>query len=312
MTSIEIAFRLLRFTKFRDLDALQADEKLSLIDAINAGLQKTYEKLPRWLKVSPGGRTTLRAPVTLSLTVNPWSSTATFPGAPSTSDFISGANYADLIGCSVMLAGTTVLNQFIASASSTALILRDRYEGASAVSSATVYRDAVGFSDQGAFGSTGSPIVMASAPLIDGKPLDPFPDWSLDSRREPLSGKPRYYWLETLASPVMHTATAGGFRQALRVWPLPDQSYDISWKQEGGPSRLNILNLISPVFLPVPEYLNESVLIPFCAEALSTYPLFSGDPNKIAAASARAMDTLQSIPQTNKPRTNRVGTPYGY
>lgn len=312
MTSIEIAFRLLRFTKFRDFDAMTADEKLSLIDAINGGLQKWNSLAPNWLKISPSGTATLRASVTLPLVVNAWSSTATFPGAPSTDDFISGSTYADLIGCSVLLTGTSKLNQFIASSSSTALILRDRYEGASAISSAIIYRDAIAFSDQGPFGSTGSPIVISSPPRLDGKPMELLPEWNIEPMRTASIGKPRFYWIDTLPDPVRHTATAGGFRQALRVWPLPDQSYEIAWTQEAGPVRLNILNLIRPIFLSVPEWTNESILMPFIVEALSNYPVFAGDPNKVAASARLAEQTMARIPQTNQPTINHVGTPRGY
>lgn len=287
MTTIELAARLARRLKAREIDALSVPGAMDLVEAINAGLQECYQLLPPWQR-----RTTLSlelaAPLSVSLDLT--------NGSVALGD--GGSLFADgLIGRSVVADGDPNWNEV---QSETQLL--DLYQGATGVHAATVYGDSV-FSDFATFdGMVGHPrfadtreTLIPHNPRLEGRPAE--------------IGKPRYYWFEPGANSL-----GSGVPVFFRVSPAPDRAYVLRCDIEFRPARLAYTSLHTPTAIALADQFLERALVPLCELRLLRSPEWADAAlaQLVLADAAAAREFLgQQRPSPGVP-CNRVGTPPGY
>ena len=288
MTTYELAARLARQLKKGNLTALSGGATQDVVDAMNAGLQECYERLPAWQRQTMVD-VTLAAPVTVNLSV--------VNGSVDLGD--GGSVFLESqIGRSVVVSGDTNWNEV----QSTTKLLHP-YQGETGVVVATIYGDSAyndltnfdGFASNPRMSDGSREILKAYNARLEGK--------------APQVGRPCYYWAEPAGASLGATPAV-----YLRFFPAPNIAYVLRMEMEFRPSILTYAMVNQAGTIPLADQLLHTALLPLCDEALLRSPEWA-DPSKVSIvqrAAERARDFLsRQRPSATLP-ANRAFTPPGY
>ncbi|MFT3992447.1 MAG: hypothetical protein QM680_13665 [Luteolibacter sp.] len=270
-----------------DLATMSADDRLVLVDAINAGFQRYHALSPDNTKITTGALF-LPAPKTVTLEVT--------HGSPV---FAGYAAAIDDLYCTVRVDGDGIDNQMV---SDTEML--HPYAGPSGTVNATIYGDAsalfepvIGLASNPRILESGRVLVQDAAKTVEAKTMT----------RKPLR-EPRYWWTENngrVSGPVAPTI--------FRVESLPPAFLRIQGTFHMGPLRLNIVDLTQDeAMVPFREDTLESTLIPLIRGELAASHLWRLDATRSEALKrATEWAGITDIHQLSTP-ANRVGTPKGF
>jgi hypothetical protein len=294
MKAIALANRLSRDLSEKSLHDLTADVHLTLLDAINGGLQALHALAPHESKATVASLH-LAPPAALTL------------GVTQGSAAITGHEFtADQLYCTIRLDGDGIDNQVI---SQTELL--HPYAGPTGTVSATVHADAV--------------IVPEPYDELVGNP------WILETRRELQSiapgalqmgywgdharqrdiGEPRFYHLEPNARNQNPPAPS-----VIRFDTLPETGYRMQARFTLAPARVAFTDIITEGGeVPLRAEHVESYLLPIARGILSTSALWA-NPEMRASAQAAAKDAEQRysmlVPRTLSTPRNTARTKPGF
>ncbi|MFT4175014.1 MAG: hypothetical protein QM627_00015 [Luteolibacter sp.] len=287
MKAIALAKRLARDLVNPDLATMSADDRLVLVDAMNAGFQRYHALSPDNTKITTGALF-LPGPKTVTLEVE--------QGSPVFSGY--AAALEDLY-CTVRVDGDGIDNQMV---SDTELL--HPYAGPSGTVNATIYGDAsalfepvIGLASNPRVLESGRLLLQDAAKTVEAKTMTQKP------LREPWC-----WWTENngrVSGPVAPSI--------FRVDSLPPSALRIQGTFYMGPLRLNITDLTdNDAAVLFREDTLESTLIPLIRGELAASPLWRLDATR-ADAIKRATEWvgITDIPQLSVP-ANRAGTPKGF
>lgn len=298
MTTVQVAQRLLRYLRVKDLALLSGDDALHLLDAMNSGIQQFYALAPSIYKQTTLSGV-LRGAQNAILEV-------TF-GSP-----VFGGYTAPALsrGWTIRIDGDDNDNEIVAENG-----LLDDYMGETGSRSATLWGDCLQL-------NTVIDRLTSDPKLETGDVLSKddeyrqwggfvFPDGWGGHRglRSRSIGRPRCYWIEAVGQ-----SQAGDPAFLLRVDTLPDRDYRVRIDGELAPRKVVFSDLSTPVVLAVDDALVESIVIPICVAELSDSPLWQNPENKkdVAARAEKALRLIGLLsPVISMPR-NRICTPKGY
>jgi hypothetical protein len=241
MKTLELAQRLVRNLKVKDIAKLTADQSLVLLDAINGGIQQFYTCAPDAYRTTTLSGM-LTGPMTVSLGMNIGDNL-----------FTGYEVGTDKKGCTIRIEGDEVDNQVTSGNS----LLND-FQGYTGTKSATLFGDCIGFD--------GYLMRMSSHPVLNG--TIQLKAKSFLTRKE--IGQPKYYAIEAVgqsqgANPDFY----------IRVDPLPDKVYTLSFTGELTPKRFTMDDLTANATLPVKDCHIETMLVPLCAGQLAESDLWA-------------------------------------
>jgi hypothetical protein len=282
MKTTELVRKMIRKLSVNDWGALPLDGRMEIVDCINTGLQKLYTILPSQYRITTIS-STLNAPTTLGIDVVKGQNEVLLSAGPSQVPF----TYAQR-GSTVVIGDDPLFNEIVSTTS-----ILDAYQGTSGSVTSTIYGDAVPIWDRDI-------IRMVSDPILnDGTRLARLNDvsqliigqqgylGSINENRmsQRQIGRPQYYTIDL----VGHSQSDGSTEPVviLRVDPMPSQLYTIRFEAELSPMRITFSHLQTPVDLPIPDYMVESMLLPICIGEL-TMSSYWADEKTIPMAEKQA------------------------
>tara|TARA_B100000902_G_C27289515_1_gene906366 strand:+ start:1142 stop:2023 length:882 start_codon:yes stop_codon:yes gene_type:complete len=293
MTTTEIAQRLLRYTRHRDLSNVPADDALDLLEAVAGGLNDWFSLVPTDFK-----RKTRTATLKKSTTL------AGCVFKQGSKDFTPSADLSDFIGCSCRVVLDGKYNRIVAPGK---LLFEAESSGSLSLE---YWKDAV---------HLGRALRLVNSPLVRGKKLRMWNDKDRDHRTYNNSivldghfndnidtGEPRRFWVD-----IDDHDGEGSPRFMLRVWPLPDDNEQIVYDLESYAPRYGPSSLKTPEQLPVPDEYCEAIVLPLAARELMASPIFEGDKNAVEEKGKRAeMRAMKLVPVSAN--MNHIYTPGGW
>lgn len=291
MKILSLTKRLSRDFKNRELANLSADDRLELLDAINAGIQRLYGLSPAEEKITSAS-IALAAPTTVMLTVT--NGSAVFGGY--------GATLDDLY-CTVRVTGDPVDNQI---ASNNEFL--HPYAGATGTVQAVIYHDAA-ILPEPVTGIIGEPKIVENGVRLISDPSREI--LNVRGNTRPV-GQPRYWWIEANARNQNPTAPA-----VFRVDTLPAGAIRIESQVGYAPVRFTFADLVNgTAAIPFREEVIEGYLIPIIRGELADTSLWR-DSSKVASIVNRAekaeseyVNLLVTSPLSTP--CNRVGSAHGF
>lgn len=304
MIAHQLLQRMLRNTVASDIGNATADIKLTALEAANGVLLELFDILPTHFK-----RGKHAALVSGGVTV---AVTGLSHGSRATS-----TAFASYIGCSVVLPGTTVINQIMDSDE-----VLYPFTGTASSGNATVYVDAVTLAED-VDRLTVTPALIDPSNMQNPVPLDLVPSTMIgfpnsgpwdDARISSLNAaRPSCYRVLEMASSNPATATAPSF--LIKVFPRPDAEYIIEFAFELAPVMLGILDFTVLRTLPIRDQAAWGGLLEM-AEAAMCRTKYWNQPQLTKAvmdAGERARASLKrrfavsiATPQ------NKIGSPLGW
>lgn len=304
-TTLQLLHRLARGTRVPDIAAMSVADRLELLDAVNAGLGDFMELLPVSRKHTPASAT-LRAPVSLDLSINNGASAFTYVlGSPWP---VGGyAAEEDLIGRSVVVTGDARLNRLHRPGE-----LLSAYLGTSGTRAATFYGDAVSMgADERRLvdrplweDSSGSRILQALT-----EPRHVWWSYPFHQAADIEVGTPQFYWTEPLLSAERLTTPTW----TIRVWPLPQVLGTLTYRIESFPSGLTLEDFTTPRDLPVAAREVSHLVSLSRAHLQGSSLLAEGTTaDDLNAGTRRAAGALAVQPQQTDSRPRRMTTKPGW
>lgn len=287
MTILQLANRVCRRLKLRDVYALNADDAQEVVDAINSAISEFTMLAPATYRQVKSVRYKLEAPREITLNVTQGSTTA------STLD-------GDLVGRSIKLENDSAMNK-VASGNT----LANAYAGPTGSVRATLYGDVVTLEDN--FSRfVGQPYLYDEGNFLHGL-------YRLNEEvsylGEAISGVPLRFVVEALGQ------SAGASPSCLlRMIPMPHKAYSVTATMEVRPKQFTIAQLTTNALLPMPGEHATTIVYPMALYRLTTGSLWpkDSDPKGITQDYQRALDLLSRIPSDQGPTFNKVLTPHGY
>ena len=297
MNAAQLANRLIRHLKVKNLAEVTIDGLQEIQDAINAALQKLHALAPPHSKIATIG-VKIPAPTTFSIALSNGSR-----------DITPGAIPTNFLNCTVIADGDDVDNRL---PGNTVNSLLHPYQGTSGTKNVTIYGDRISIP------STISEII--SEPMIletrtsiifdSEKRVEISSGFFINGARKPV-GRPTRWWSEPQAA---NQSSQSPLVMVLNH--LPDRAYRITMDVVLAPARVAIDELLRPsADIPIrPEHV-ESFLLPLCKGNLADSSLWADPDAKSSARSAADKAEAEYsaiIPQTLSSFPNTVGTPFGY
>lgn len=305
--TLQLLHRLTRKLRVRSIPALNATDKLEIMDAANSGLSEFQTFLSPARKQSPVSET-VRAPLDLTLSI--------LEGAKGFSYVSGGGNpfptggytlEEHLVGHAALVNGDRNLNRLHRTGEMLA-----PYLGTSGQVTATFYGDVVqhGQDDRRVIRGPRFHNAASSSELIHvpDAQLRPGQSRYLDAHALAI-GTPEYWWTEPLLGYERTTTPLW----LLRVWPLPSVLGFIEYIKEAFPAALTLEDFTTARELPVTDR-EVPELLCLCEERLIGSMLLDKEANlgAITAAAARARKALQGADQPLHSEPASVGTPDGW
>ncbi len=296
MTVVQYLQRVSRRTRDGDWTRLSLTEKMDVLEAANAALQRLYNALPSYLREQTQGFT-LPAPVTLNNVSVTNNSTAVSTGLFSPAQ----------IGATVIIPGDPSWNQILGQQT-----LRNPYMGPTGtVSEVMVYGDAL-FSTSYPFDRIiGNPMFsdQSLAPLIPMEMSKAGGEWNYLFQDS--IGRPMCWWVQ-----FMGNSQGNEPLMVVKFAPLPDQAYSINIKLAFWPMRLLLTDIQGATTLNVPDQFLEKCLIPMAIQELMTKPVFKSispqDDQRLEARGNEGQAFAELQVQDPSAPLNRVYCPLGY
>lgn len=264
---------------------LTAEERQTLQDCINAGLQTFHDHAPDHSKIIPIS-IYLAAPKTVSIAVT--NGSVDFSGYTITSD-----EYY----CSIIITGDGATNQIIGNGE-----LLYPYIGTSGTVSATIYYDAAALSSEYSEIASNPRHLDTDVELTQG---------ILSNRygfRNFVIGSPDTYTLESNAY--------GELKSVLRVNRLPNQAIRLKSTAKMTPPRISFTDTTNAnMVLPLRIEHVESYLMPYLRGLLAETSLWRDPATRQVAMKKGEQAELryrEMTPKTLSTPTNEVGTPAGF
>lgn len=287
MTVLQLANRVCRRLKLRDVYALNADDAQEVLDAINGAISEFVMLAPAAYRQLKSVRYILEAPRQVALSVTQGSKTA-------------GSIDASLIGRSIKIDNDPLMNRVAGEN-----LLANPYAGPTGTVQATLYGDVVPLGEN--FSRfAGQPLLYDEGSLIHNL-------WRVNEEisylGEAVSGIPLRFVVEALGQ-----AAGASPSFILRMVPIPHKAYSITATMEVRPRQYTIPQLTGNETLPMPGEQATAIVYPMALYRLTTGTLWpkDSDPKGIAMEYQRALDLLKMIPSDPGPSFNRVITPHGY
>lgn len=294
MTVPQFLNRVARRSRTGDFTGLALNEKLDVLQAANAALQRLYDALPAYLRETTQGFT-LPAPISLSV--------AATAGSP----LVSTGTFAPTqLGCSIVIPGDAQWNQIVGPQN-----LRNPYTGTTGTQLATVYGDAL-FSTSYPFDRIiGNPRFSdpGSAALIPVEMSRSTGGWNWlfqSTLGRPMTWWPQYMGNSQGANPMM----------VMRFAPAPDQAYSIHVQLAFWAMRLQLTDEQAATTLTVPDQILDEALIPMAVKRLMLTPIWKSiTPADDARCEKAGIDgeawCRNQVADPAAP-ANRAYTPLGY
>jgi hypothetical protein len=297
MTTIELAKRVSRHLRTRDVGNLTAGDRLELAGEITAGLTEFFESAPDvWQRSTFSFR--LPASRTVNLTLTDGSNVVA--GVPFTNEDR---------GRSVTIAGN--MNEWNEVIDTDKLL--DDFSGTDGIYEATIWPDAIAIQDK---------VIkrMVSDPRLNEE------SWTLvRDERIKHSGDWRGFWNDAgfrrYGTPVRYAIEEGGQSQnsdlfwLIRLDPIPTAKSVLRFEALYYPNPVGFSDILNPVQLPVTDNHANLILIPLIEERLMASAMWVGDERvdqQISNRAAQARAELgRMVPDFGRQR-NRVGTKRGY
>lgn len=290
MTSVELAQRLVKDFDEKDLSLVTMDTKISLVDAMNSGIQRYYAKCAPYLRVVPSS-VYVKDPVSVSVSVTKGEST--FTGWTPTNDELY---------CTITIDGDAIRHQIVGVGE-----LMDTYLGESGTKNATVYYDAIPIFEP-IIRVTTNPVIIEDRREI--YPVERNQARSGQRFATRSMGKPSFYTVEYNARADLSTATL-----VLRLDTLPTSAFRLAFDVEMAAETITLNHLLNPINLPVRDDHVTSYLMPMIRDHMTTSSMWRSKDTKsdIQAKAQRAEIELENLTLRNPtPQFNRVGTPVGF
>jgi hypothetical protein len=287
MTVLQLANRVCRRLKLRDVYALNADDAQEVLDAINGAVSEFTMLAPAAYRQLKSVRYQLEAPRQITLSVVNGSTTA------SSLD-------SSLIGRSIKIDNDPLMNKITG-----VNILGSPYAGPTGIVQATLYGDVVILGEN--FSRfAGQPLLYDEGNMIHNL-------WRVNEEisylGEAISGIPLRFVVEALGQ------SAGASPSfLLRMVPIPHKAYSVTATMEVRPKQYTMSQLTTGEVLPIPGEHATTILYPMALYRLITGTLWpkDSDPKGISQDYQRAMDLLSKIPADPGPSFNKALTPHGY
>ena len=289
-TLVQLATRLARRLKERDIFTMPADDALEILDSVNSSITEFVALAPSIYRLKTDGiHMNLKAPQVIQV------------GVTQGSTAITGLSDS-LIGNTVMVSGDPYWNKLVSSNT-----LEMPYAGTTGTISATVYNDCVPLPSNFAR-FAGDPMITETGKHYRG--LQRVNEHENRFWGEPSVGFPNRFVVETGGQ-----AAGGSPFFSIRVLPLPFMPVILKCSMEVRPAQFILSDLVGGgAVLPFADEHIVSILMPMCFSRLVTGPLWpkDSDPKKVDTALAQAMRLLGMIATDAGPGLNRIGTPWGY
>ena len=293
MTTTELAQRLLRYTRHRDLFNVPADDALDLLEAIAGGLNDWFAMVPTDFK-----RKTRTSTLKKSQTINGCAFKA------GSKDFTPTADLSEFLGCTCRVNNDGKYNRIV---TPTKLLFEAEASGSFSLE---FWKDAI---------DLGRALRLVNNPLIRGEKLRMMHDHDRDHRTHNGSiygsdmfhekfdiGEPKRFWID-----IEDNAGKEAPRFILRVWPLPDKDHQVIYDLESYAPRYDARSLRTPEQLPVPDEYCESIILPLAARELVASPIFEGNKTSVEEKGKRAeMRAMKLVPVSAN--INHIYTPGGW
>lgn len=294
MTVPQFLNRIARRSRTGDFTSLALNEKVDVLQAANAALQRVYDALPAYLREQTQGFT-LPAPVVTPIGVTAGSSlTSTSAFAPTQ------------LGCSIAIAGDGQWNQIVGPQN-----LRNPYLGTTGMQQATIYGDAL-FSTSFPFDRIiGNPrySALGASTFVPVELAKSTGEWNWlfqTSIGRPLTWWPQYMGNTQGANPMM----------VMRFAPAPDQPYAIHVRLAFWQLRLQLSDEQAGTTLTVPDQILDEGLIPVAVKRLMLTPIWKSispaDDQRCDQAGIDAEAWCRNQVADPAAPANRAYTPLGY
>lgn len=286
-TILQLASRVCRHLKVRDIHSMPVDDATEVLDAINAGIAEFFAMAPAPYRIKSHVNYQINAPKTGNVQVTNLSAS------------IDGID-PSYIGCSVLIAGDAQMNRIISEDT-----LEYPYQGNTGTVAATYYQDAFPLASNFSRFS-GDPQIINQGLFV--RYLSRQPD---EGRfvGEALVGFPLRFVVEAQgqaagASPYFY----------MRLIPIPDTPLTLKVGVEVRPEQYTLAQLTSSQPLPVSDEHVYSILFPMILSRMVGGPLWPADYDpKIANAGLdRALHLLSTMATDAGPGMNFVMTPWRY
>lgn len=275
----------------RTFASIPAERQAVLLTKLNATCQKIYGLSPgSWWNEGPAGDLLL-APVTLSsMTVTQGSR-----------DFSGSGLTSRMNGCTVMVSGQAMQNRIFEVGSGTWKFLVPHEGSTVANATITVYHDCLNLTDTAI--TITRPVMMAGRwellPVKTAAELQ-LPGYfiSTHNSRPSGSGYPVSGWDRQAATPQFYYVDGaqlygGSYVTQIRVNPMPDVQYPITWFQRDKFTRITSWSDTRTTIIPH-DY-HDSVLIPLLKASLMQLPGFQGSKDDAVEDAAEAMRMLAEL-----------------
>lgn len=285
---LQLASRICRSLKARDIHSLPADDATEVLDAINGAITEYFAVAPSTYRMKSSVIFDIPAPQNISVTATNGSTHAATL-AP------------ELIGHSIQMPGDAQMNRIVAENT-----LAVPYRGPSGASiPARIYADVIPLGDNFARFS-GDPQVYNQGNFVRYLTRQPEESYFLG---EVQVGFPLRFVVE-----AMGQASGASPYFQMRLLPAPADGLTLKVMMEVRPEQYNLAQLTSTTRLPVPEEHAFAVLLPMALMRLVGGPLWPQDSDpKVAQTNLdRALSILGKVSPDAGPGLNRVMTPWRY
>lgn len=292
-----------------DYAAISPWLQAKLLNDLNSVCEEIYGLGPaQWWAEYQAGETIL-APVTLTgMTVT--NGLKTFSGSGLTSR---------MHGATVQVSGQSTQNRIFQTGASTWELLMPHQGTTTSSAQITVYHDCLNLTD--------TTLRVIRPVMIEGL-WELLPVDSAADLRQPAwyrypshnivpmgSGYPATGWDRQAATPTQYYVDntqlyGGAFIPQLRLNPLPDATYQISWQERQKFSK--VADWTDTRSYIIPHAYHESVLIPLLLEKLMRMPSFMGDKDTAAADAAKARTVLAALSDVQEERDVMISVAGGY
>lgn len=286
-TILQLASRVCRHLKVRDIHSMPVDDATEVLDAINSAITEFFAIAPSPYRIKSNVTFNIDGPKTCQVSVTKGSTS------------ISGVD-PSIIGCSISIPGDVQMNRMVAPET-----LDLPYQGNTGSVTATYYKDALPLASNFAR-FAGDPQIINQGIFV--RYLFRQPD---ESRflGEALVGSPLRFVVEAQgqaagASPYFY----------LRLIPIPDHPLTLKVGMEVRPEQYTLKQLISSTPLPVSDEHAYSILFPIVLSRMVGGPLWPADydPKAIDLGLKRALDLLSKMAPDAGPGMNFVMTPWRF
>lgn len=286
-TILQLASRLCRHLKVRDIHSMPADDATEVLDAINSSIAEFFASAPSPYRVKSNVTFNIQSPNTCVV------------GVTSGSTAITGLN-SSLIGLSISIPGDSQMNRII-----DVNTLDLPYQGNTQSVTATYYTDAFPLAPNFARFS-GDPELFNNGIFVR---------YLL---RQPDEG--RFLGEAQIGYPLRFVVEAQGQASGaspyfyLRLIPIPDRPLTLKVNMEVRPQQYTLKQLISSTPLPVSDEHVFSILFPMALSRMVGGPLWPNDydPKITQVGLQRAIDLLSKMATDAGPGMNFVMTPWRF